>query len=317
MGASGSSCIGRRKRGPENPNQCRTDNQAYHGRYGEEETGFLWHGQGMRNILFGMPLILMPAFWSTAFLALCPVAASAQAALATDQFILVATPKGFAVQAAVSGTPRRIAVPRTWLIPPAEEKDDGSNFVSSFKYGKRITSFDIGNGKIGLHLASFESMTEGSARAAAGRDVFLVYDPASPAVARGLMELGITQARERDAGCFSAHGVHFLLADINRDGLSDIGLVKEVIECPGVRPLYSQQPVRWYVFRNGRWRAAPAFRGQLPQDRVALPLIGMVLSPVDYVAHGLWRSHDPAKWDSRSGEPVPYLPPYRRQIISK
>lgn len=262
-----------------------------------------------------------------AFLVLCPVAASAQASLATDQFILVATPKRFIVQANSNGRKRQIAVSRAWLIPPAEEKDDGNNFVSSFNYDKRITSFAIGNGKVGLHLSSFALMTEGSARAAAGRDVFLIYDPQSSAIQKGLVDLGVTQARERDGGCFSAQGAHFLLADVNRDGLTDIGLVKEVVECRDVpsgrekymlaTPFYSQQPVRWYVFRNGRWHADLAFRGNIPQEATALPLIGMVLSPVDYVAHGLWKSPDPAKWDSRSSEPAPYLPPYRRRLIGK
>ena len=273
---------------------------------------------------------------STAFSALSSVMASGQeplptvpllahataASLATDRFVLITTPKSFMVQATSNGMKRQIAVPRAWLIPPAQEKDDSMKWVSSFKYDKRITSFAIGNGKIGLHLSSFELMTEGSAQAAAGRDVFLVYDPRSSAVERGLADLGVTKARERDGRCFSARSAHFLLADVNRDGFNDIGLVKEVIECRDVpsgrneykpsKPLYSQQPVRWYVFRSGRWRPDPGFRGKLPKEFTALPLIGMELNPVDYVAHGLWKSHDPAKWDSRSSGPVPYLPPYRR-----
>jgi hypothetical protein len=244
------------------------------------------------------------------------------ASLATDQFILIAAPKSFMVQATLNGMKRQVAVPRAWLIPPAQEEDDSMKLASSFKYGKRITSFAIGNGNIGLHLSSFDLMTEGSAQAAAGRDVFLVYDPRSASVEKGLADLGVTKSRGRDAACFSAQSAHFLLADVNRDGFNDIGLVKEVIECRDVRsdlnehkpskPLYSQQPVRWYVFRSGRWRPDPALRGKLPKEITALPLIGMVLNPVDYVAHGLWKSRDPAKWDSRSSEPVPYLPPYRR-----
>jgi hypothetical protein len=151
--------------------------------------------------------------------------------------------------------------------------------------------------------------------------VFLVFDPDGLAVQRGLMGLGMTKERVREDGCFSARTAHFLLADMNKDGVTDIGVVMELIDCRHAgegrevvrvaRPVYSQQPVKWYVFCHGQWRLSPRYRGLLPQDSVALPLIGMALSPIDHVGYGYWQSHDPSTWGQLESETARYKPPYR------
>lgn len=260
---------------------------------------------------------------STAFCALS-LASPGSISLNTNQFVLVVPDGKFALQFDARGKKKQISVPREWLVPPEEEKEETSNYVSSFNYDRRITAFALGNGKSGLHLSSFDLLRGGSAQAAAGRDVFLVFDPDASTVQRGLMGLGITKQRAREDGCFRARTAHFLLADINQDGITDLGVVTERIEClPAAenrdvdrtaQPVYSQHPVQWYIFSDGQWRMTPAYKGVLPQGAAALPLIGMDLSPVDFVGYGYWKSHDPARWRSKNLESAPYQPPYRSRL---
>jgi len=253
------------------------------------------------------------------------LASSATTSINTDQFVLIMLDGKFAVQFDSRGKRKQISVPIEWLVPSKEEKEEESNYVSSFDYDRRITAFALGNGKLGLHLSSFKLLRGGSAQAAAGRDVFLVFDPDASTVQRGLMGLGITKQRVREDGCFSARTAHFLLADINRDGITDLGVVTERIEClPAAenrdvdrtaQPVYSQDPVQWYVVSDGQWLMNPAHSGVLPQDSAALPLIGMQLSPVDFVGYGYWKSHDPSKWRSKNLEAAPYQPPFRSRLL--
>ena len=253
------------------------------------------------------------------------LASPASQSLNTNQFVLIATDGKFALQFDARGKKQQISVPREWLVPPGVEKAETTSYVSSFNYDRRVTAFALGNGKLGLHLSSFNLLRGGSAQAAAGRDVFLVFDPDASTVQRGLMGLGITKQRVREDGCFSARTAHFLLADINRDGITDLGVVTERIEClPAAenrdvdrtaQPVYSQDPVQWYVVSDGQWLMNPAHSGVLPQDSAALPLIGMQLSPVDFVGYGYWKSHDPSKWRSKNLEAAPYQPPFRSRLL--
>jgi hypothetical protein len=224
----------------------------------------------------------------------------------TDQFKLLTRPRDFALQFVSNEKGKQISVPRDWLVPPDEEKGEEGNYVSSFLYGNQVTSFPIGNGKIGLQLSSYEIQKEGSAQAAAGRDVFLIFDPASSAVFRGGIERGITKERVRSQGCFAAKADNYYLADVNGDGLTDIGVAKEELECVQsekrqdvdliVGPFYRQNPVDWYVFRDHTWKLEPNFSGKFPEHYQELPLIGIDRSPVDYVGCTLWQTCDRTKW---------------------
>jgi hypothetical protein len=268
---------------------------------------------------------LLAAGGSIAFCALS-LATPAATSINTDQFILIMRDGKFAVQFDSRGPRKQISVPKAWLVPSKEEKEEESNYVSSFNYDQRITAFAMGNGKMGLHLSSFDLLRGGSAQAAAGRDLFLVFDPDASTVQRGLIGLGITKHRVREDGCFSARTAHFLLADINQDGITDLGVVTERIEClPAAdnrdvertaQPVYSQHPVQWYVFSDGQWRMNPAYGGVLPLDSAALPLIGMDLSPVDFVGYGYWKSHDPSRWRSKNLKSAPYQPPFRSRLLA-
>lgn len=147
---------------------------------------------------------------------------------------------------------------------------------------------------------------EGSAQAAAGRDVFLIFDPASSAIFRGGIERGITKERVRSQGCFAAKADNYYLADVNGDGLTDIGVAKEELECVQskerqdvdliVGPFYKGDPIVWYVFKGNAWTLEPSFSGKFPEHYQELPLIGIDLSPVDVVGCNLWRTCDRTKW---------------------
>jgi hypothetical protein len=251
---------------------------------------------------------------------------SGEQVISTGQFKLVSEPERFVLHVSLPERQEQIIIPRHWLIPPQEEKKEEDHYVSSFNYDSQVTSFAIGNGQIGLHLSSYEAMTEGSAAAAAGRDVFLIYDPRKSVVLKGLMQLGISKERVRVDGCPHAKAAHFLLADINGDGLTDLGVVWEELNCDLEdnilpQPLYTQAPIRWYVFQpdshhSGQpaWDLAGDYSGKFPKDYSELPLIGMTMSPVDYFALRLWGSYDPSTWHIRS-EPRKFTPAYRRKLI--
>jgi hypothetical protein len=233
--------------------------------------------------------------------------------ISSAQFELLTEPHGFALQFTSNGKTTQVAISRDWLVPPPEEKEEKDDYVSPFHYDKVISTFPIGNGQRGLHLSlhlsSYEIQKEGSANAALGKDVFLIFDPASLRVSSGGIERGLTKGRVRSEGCFSAMAERYFLADVNSDGLTDIGVVKEELECLPARdqqrdldfvegPFYKQEPVAWYVFRKDIWKLEPSLSGKFPQHYQELPLIGIDKTPVDFVGCGLWKTCDRAKWPS-------------------
>jgi hypothetical protein len=209
-----------------------------------------------------------------------------------NNFKLLRDQHGFGLQA---GNNKQLAIPSQWLIPPDEVEEDDESYVSSFHYDEPVTSFKIGDGRVGLHLSSYAIQKEGSARAAAGRDVFLVFDPNSMKLYPGDLKLGITKSRVRVMGCFSATFHSFIIGDINQDGLTDIGVVKEEMNCEPVydekkeidsmlKPYYEKFPIRWYVYMVTQWKYEPAFDGKYPdREYYRLPLINLAKSPVDFL----------------------------------
>jgi hypothetical protein len=233
----------------------------------------------------------------------------------------------------------RIAIPRDWLVPPHDTHDEeDTSPVDPFNYDRRVTSFPIGNGAIGLRFSSFDEMTEGSLAAAEGRDVFLIYDPSEGRLRPGGFDLGITKERYRSDGCFHAQMVHLLIADTNKDGLTDIGAVKEEIWCPEISEdedevpdgaieqkklpseltnivemhLYQQHSVSWYLYTPQGWKLDPD-QTWMPDTFSELPLTGLALSPVDVVGEVLWHSLDPKSWV----DPPLYVPTYRKKLIAE
>jgi len=106
---------------------------------------------------------------------------------------------------------------------------------------------------------------------------------------------------------------HFVIGDANGDGLMDIGVVKEEIQCPGegddwYDARYLQHPLRWYAFSPDRWE--PDGTGYA-EHFIELPLIGMASSPVDFAAVINWHTYDSAKWFC----PPEFIPSYRKKMI--
>lgn len=262
-------------------------------------------------------------------------------AVSTHQFTLESDGHDFFLQRLpLAAKQSKIPILRDWLIPAhnVEDEDDDPDPVNSFNYDRHVTSFPIGNGQIGLRISSFDAMTEGSMAAAAGRDVFLIYDPRVGKLQAGGFDLGVTKERYRVDGCFHAQMTHLLVADANQDGLVDIGVIKEEIWCPEIgseddisdeQPgehkklpseltnivethLYQQHNAAWYVYTPQGWKLDSEQTG-IPDTFSELPLVGIVLSPVDFVGEVLWRSLDPKSWMDR---PL-YVPTYRKKLMAQ
>lgn len=193
------------------------------------------------------------------------------------------------------GDPDSLPVPRRWLIPPEEADAEEEAFVSSFHYDTVVTAFSIDDHRVGLHLSSYQIQEQGSARAAAGRDVFLVFDRESRTLRPGGLDLGITKSRGRQMGCFSATFHAFFVGDVDGDGAVDVGVRPERVACrpdasrgepdlePPLRPVYERSSLRWYTFTGDDWTHDGEHDESVPPDRRELPLLGLDMTPVDFV----------------------------------
>jgi hypothetical protein len=190
---------------------------------------------GTRNAI--RILVAWCAFFSS--LSLCCAApksssqGSRETRISTGQFKLLTQPRGFILQFVAKGKNEQFAIPRDWLVPPEDEKyeESGNSYVSSFNYDRQVDSFPIGNGRIGLHVSSYEFAREGTSHAAAGRDIFLIFDPKSLKIFQGGLRLGITKGRVRAERCLGGVIEHYYVADVDGDGLTDIGVLREEFQC--------------------------------------------------------------------------------------
>jgi hypothetical protein len=190
-----------------------------------------------------------------------------------------------------------LAVPRAWFEPEQEEE----TYVTSLEWGRPVTAFALGDGRVGLHLASYTIATEGSAQAAAGRDLFLIHDLGANRLRLGL-DLGETKGRVRIDGCFAAWYHRIRLGDVDCDGRLDLGVVEERIDCaddedeektPYLVPFLRIGTLRWFVLGDEGWRERPGLVGRLPCFGMReFPPLGTGLSPVDWVL-GMTRLRSP------------------------
>jgi hypothetical protein len=234
-----------------------------------------------------------------------PAAGPQQKQVSSRQFTLVRDRDTFLLRFVANDKRKQIIVPREWLIPRQEEKDEEAHYATSFNYAKEVTAFPIGNGRVGLHLSSYKIQDQGSAQAGAGRDVFLIFDPRSSTLLPGGIERGVTKQRVRSQGCFAASDERYFLGDIDGDGLADIGVVKEEIRCVETTdgdvdrvlgPFYKQHPVTWYVFKENAWKLDPQFSGKFPERYEEMPWVGIDRGPVEFVGCTIWQTCERAKW---------------------
>ena len=191
----------------------------------------------------------------------------------------------------VSKDSGRNAVTREWLT--IEAAHPVSDYVSINEYNHRVTAFEVAGGLIGLHLSSYAIQPSGSARAAAGRDVFLIYDRASAVLRPGLINLGLTKWRLRSEGCFAAAFTSFVIADIDGDRHMDVGVSRDEVSCPRTAvdgadvagpAKYATHPMRWYTFVGDAWAENTTHLGAVPKrGQRRLPMIGLSKSPVEFV----------------------------------
>lgn len=203
-----------------------------------------------------------------------------------------------------------------------DEEDEEKAYVSSFIFSEKVNSFKIGNGLIGIQASSFSAMIQGSAQVAAGRDIFLIYNPEKNQVYDNILDFGITKQRSRYMGCLSAKTSHFILADVDKNGWIDIGRIKEELKCEEINnkvqdaeeisgPFFIQDSVEWYVFGKNFWVYDSLYIGY---DRyIDLPLIDIKLTPIDFFGFIKWQSYDPEKWHKISN--VNFYPRYRLLLI--
>ena len=163
--------------------------------------------------------------------------------------------------------------------------------VSSLNYHRNVTSFDVGDGRIGIHVSSSEYSRTARRRLPPAVTRFSCSSRAAlQAARRPHQSWHVHQVRERAGGCFAASHSSFLLSDINGDGLLDIRVAREKLTCQEVgqnsveRPFYEEDPIRWYVLNGSEWKYDQGLDRRLPGGRFsALPLIGITTSPIDYV----------------------------------
>jgi hypothetical protein len=182
----------------------------------------------------------------------------------------------------------RHRVPSDWIVPAAEAALERESIVSSTAFGPDVQEFALGDGLIALRLASY-AIAGGSAQAAAGRDVFLLFDDGPrKALLDGGLRLGITRSRVRLGGSqWRATSVRFYLGGSRGGAPTDLGVLQEQVRCgPGghAGPQFSAGRVQWYELRDRRWVSAEAPRGEPESSsRHELPLADLHKSPVQFV----------------------------------
>jgi hypothetical protein len=199
----------------------------------------------------------------------------------------------FAIRCPDGNANAPLVAPLDLLTPADELEAEEGDVVSSFRWSDTATRFPIDRTTIAFHLSSYDIQPEGSMQAAAGRDVFLVSDPGSQTLRTAGPKLGVTKERARTDGCMHALHHTFELGDVDGDGRLDLGIRREELRCVSVPakqepgewlqagPCEDARPVEWHRWNGGDWEAV---RGaSAPRESVALPLVGLVKSPVAFV----------------------------------
>jgi hypothetical protein len=192
-----------------------------------------------------------------------------------------------------------VEVPRAWLEPPAAVAADEESYVGSLDWEEAVTAFPIGGGRIGLHLSSYSIAGGGSAQAASGRDLLLIFDPSTGRLVRGL-DLGPSKSRVNLGGCWSARFARIAVGDVDCDRRLDASVVEDRLTCEEIdfRVIGTEEEEwvrqdwqhhrlgsrRWYLGTGEAWVYDERLDDRLPCAGLApVPLIGLVKGPVEFL----------------------------------
>ncbi len=178
---------------------------------------------------------------------------------------------------------REVSVSAAWLRGTDEDDEIAMVFDTS------VIAATVDAHRTLLLLQSYEIVTEGGSAQAAGRDVFLVFDSADSMLTPFALGPRLARGRNRGAGCWTAWDTSYIVADVNGDGVRDLGVTQREVRCdppedgqPG-RSARTVDPVRWWVSSaDGGWTEQDAYDGLLPPERLVLPS-RLAKQPVDFV----------------------------------
>ena len=166
------------------------------------------------------------------------------------------------------------------------------DYIDINQWEHKVISFTIEPSILGIYISSYDIQERGSQQAAGGQDRFMVLDLRSGKLNQDGLDLGKTKQRYRFMGMDYATSHNIYLADVNQNGLLDIGVMQEDITwyredsefCP-VRegPFYCTKPTRWFIFSINGWHESQNTKKKLTEmGAVKIPLIGITKTPVDY-----------------------------------
>lgn len=167
-------------------------------------------------------------------------------------------------------------------LPDEQDLDDLMAFDST------VTVFGIGGKFVVAHLSSY-TISTGSLALAQGTDVFLTLDTVQQRILPQPLHFGVSKQRYKSMGYMEASCLHFLLSPFPEEPFLCLGAFQERIyversddDVMVKGPFYEQTPTRWFVFDGERWTYQERYEKRLPLG-VELPLIGLVMTPVEYV----------------------------------
>lgn len=165
-------------------------------------------------------------------------------------------------------------------------------YITVEDYHKNITAFQVAPGYIGLYLSAYR-ISKGSVKLAYGTDKFLIYDEKKNKIINSAIKFKVSKARVKHRQCMSAIYHRFIVSDINRDGMFDVGIIKEEIICNETAnvlnvshkdPFYIQEKIKWFVFKDQGWIYNKKLDKRFPDSYYFyLPLLGMAKTPIDFV----------------------------------
>lgn len=182
----------------------------------------------------------------------------------------------------VGGPQRRARLGTAILQDPDDDGVAGT-------FDTRVSAVAVDRDRVLLHLQSYEIMGEGSAAGAVGRDVFLLLSLATGRITRLDAGPALTHGRNRGAGCWTAWDASYRVADVNGDGVGDLGVIRRELNCTPpedgavAASTCRVDPIYWWVSSGeAGWTRQPAFDGLAPPGLLVLPS-HLSVQPVDFV----------------------------------